>query len=39
MDTKVTKRAKELIKNQNLGIRVKPEIVEIFIRSQVVPEF
>ena len=38
MDVKVTKRAKELIKNQNLGIRVKSEIVEIFLGSQVVPK-
>ena len=36
IDDKVAKRKKELIKNQNLGIRAKPEIVEIFRRSQVI---
>ena len=36
IDTKVAKRKKELIKNQNLGIRAKPEIVKIFRRSQAV---
>ena len=36
IDTKVAKRKKELIKNQNLGIKAKPEIVEIFRRSQAV---
>ena len=31
IDAKLTKRKKKLIKNENLRIKAKPEIVEIFI--------
>ena len=33
IDVKLTKRKKKLIKNENLRIKAKSEIVEIFNRS------
>ena len=36
IDTRVAQRKKELIKNQNFGIRAKAEIVKIFRKSQAI---